>query len=75
LIAHPRGFETRVKSLLLSQRSLVFEQESEPFGMFKGARLRCLFERPESLGHAMQTEAVEKFDGRMGQHNDLLQWK
>jgi hypothetical protein len=53
----------------------VFEQESEPFGMLKGTRLLCLFERPEAFGHAMQTEAVEKFDGGMRQHNDLLQWK
>jgi hypothetical protein len=75
LIAHPCGFDTRVKSILLAQRCLVLKQETEPFGMIEGAGLRRLFERPEALGHAVQAEAVEKFDGGMCQYHDLLQWK
>jgi hypothetical protein len=33
LIAHPGGFDARVKSILLAHRRLVLEQETEPFGM------------------------------------------
>jgi hypothetical protein len=65
----------RVKSPLLTQRGLVLEQETEPFGMFERTGLWCLFERPEAFGHAVQAEATEKFDGGMCQHIDLLQWK
>jgi hypothetical protein len=43
--------------------------------MLEGTGLRRLFERPEALGHTVQAEAMEKFDGGMGQHHDVLQWK
>src|SRR5262249_20165613 len=71
LIAHACGFDTGVETRLLAQRGLGFEQETEPFGMVERTHLWRRLERPEAFGHAVQAEAVKKFDGRMCQHLNL----
>jgi hypothetical protein len=54
----------------------VLKEKRKPFAMFERARLRGLLECFEAFGHTVQAKFVQKIEGGMGQHEDLLlQWK
>src|SRR5215470_5413828 len=72
LIPHACGLYASVKSLLMAHRDFILEQEAKPFVMLKRADIRCLFECPKTLGHAMQAETMEKLDDGMKQHERSL---
>jgi hypothetical protein len=62
--------------LLAAQSRLVFEQQSEPFGVLEAARLGPVFELLEPLGHAVEAEGVQLVERGMGEHGDgPHQWK
>ena len=66
------GFE----ALLLAQRPLVFEDDTEPLGMGQGARLGVRLQRLVALRHAVEAEAVQEIEGGMGEHRSIsCQWK
>jgi len=46
------------KLLLPAQRQLVFEQQTEPFGVIETTRFWLVFEFLESFGEAMKAEAM-----------------
>ena len=62
------GFEL----LLPAQRQLVFEQQSEPFGVIEAARLGLVLQLLEAFGQAVEAERVQLVEGRMSEHGDFL---
>jgi hypothetical protein len=66
IVAQMSGPDAGLEALLTAQRYLVLKEKAEPFSMFKCAGLRCLLERFEALGHAVQAKLVQKIEGGMG---------
>ena len=64
------GFEL----LLSAQRQLVFEQQTEPFGMIEAARFGFVFEFLEPFGQAVKTEGVQLVERGMSEHGISSQW-
>ena len=62
------GAGAAFEPLLPAQRRLVFEQQSEPFGVLEAARLGLGFEVLEAFGHAVKAEAWQQVEGGMGEH-------
>jgi hypothetical protein len=70
------GSDASLEALLPAQCHLVLKEKRKPFAMFERARLRGLLECFEAFGHTVQAKFVQKIEGGMGQHEDLLlQWK
>src|SRR5271157_1720033 len=64
----------RFELLLSAQRQLVFEQQTEPFGMIEAARFMFVFEFLEPFGQAVKTEGVQLVERGMGEHGISSQW-
>ena len=62
----------RLELLLPAQGQLVFEQQAEPFGMFKAGRLGLVFQFLESFGQAVKAECVQMVERGMSEHEDIL---
>ena len=58
------GFEL----LLPAQRQLVFEQQTEPFGVIEAARLGVVLQVLEAFGQAVKAKRVQLVEGRMSEH-------
>jgi hypothetical protein len=58
----------RFELLLSAQRQLVFEQQTEPFGMIEAAGFGFVFEFLESFGQAVKAEGVQLVERWMSEH-------
>jgi hypothetical protein len=58
VVAQPCGPGASLKALLPAKRYLVFEQQTEPFGVFERARIGDLFEFLEALRHPVEAKVV-----------------
>src|SRR5271166_2588008 len=64
----------RFELLLSAQRQLVFEQQTEPFGMIEAARFMFVFEFLEPFGQAVEAEGVQLVERGMSEHGISSQW-
>ena len=71
-VAQLGGFGPALKPLLLAQRALSLQQESEPLGVAKADRLRIVGQVVKALGHAVQAEISQQVERGMGEHVNLL---
>jgi hypothetical protein len=62
-------------TLLLSQRGLLLNQQTEPFGVFKGAALGIGRQVLEGAGHAVQAKLAQSIQCRVVQQGFAPQWK
>jgi hypothetical protein len=62
------GPSSAFEPLLLAQRFLVFQEQSQPFGVLEAARFGLGIEVLEAFGHTVKTEAMQQVEGGMGQH-------
>ena len=53
------GSCARLEALLATQRQLVFEQQTEPFGVLEAASLVLMFKFSEPLGDAIEAKRVQ----------------
>ena len=58
----------RFELLLPAQRQLVFEQQAEPFGVFKATRFGPVFQFLEAFGQAVKTERVQLVKRGVSEH-------
>lgn len=77
------GSSSAFEPLLLTQRFLVFQEQSQPFGVFEAARFGLGIEVLEAFGHTVETEAMQQVEGRMvsmldnpfnGSHRGRADW-
>jgi hypothetical protein len=47
----------------LAQRFLVFQEQSQPFGVFEAARFGLGIEVLEAFGHTVKTETMQQVEG------------
>ena len=64
----------RFELLLSAQGQLVFEQQTEPFGMIEAAGFGFVFEFLEPFGQAVKTEGVQLVERRVSEHGISSQW-
>ena len=64
----------RFELLLSAQRQLVFEQQTEPFGMIEAAGFGFVFEFLESFGQAVKAEGVQLIERGVSEHGISSQW-
>ena len=64
----------RFELLLSAQRQLVFEQQTEPFGMIEAARFGFVFEFLEPFGQAVKAEGVQLVERGVSEHGTSSQW-
>ena len=69
------GARTTFKALLLSQRGLLLDQQTEPFGVLKGAALGIGRQVQEGAGHSVQAKLAQSIQCRVVQQCFAPQWK
>ena len=62
------GSSSAFEAFLLAQRFLVFQEQSQPFGVFEATRFGLGIKVLEAFGHAVKTEAMQQIEGGMDQH-------
>src|SRR5208282_6618838 len=71
-VTQPGDPGARFELLLPAQREFVFEQQAEPFGVFKATRFGPVFQFLESFGQAVKAKRVQMVERGMSEHEDIL---